>query len=392
MRILQVYPYFYPAWRYGGGTRVVYEVSRYLANRGHKVTVYTTDALDEKSRVKVSTHPHYVKGVKTYYFKNLSNYLASRYILPLPMGLLPRIKEEIKEFEIIHLHGSRTFLNTVVHYYAKKYGIPYVLQPHGSLPRIIEKQGLKKLYDWVWGNHILKDASKIIVVSKVEMEQCKEMGIDDSNITIIPNGLDIKRFKNLPRYGQFREKHGIGKKHMILFLGRIHKIKGVDFLIKSFACLVKEIEDVVLVIAGPDDGYRKECEKLVKDLNLKDSVKFVDYVDNVVEAYQDADVLVYPAIYEIFGLVPFEAIMCGTPVIVTDDCGCGELVKEAGCGFLVKYGDVHDLKEKMKLLLQRPELGQQMVERGKKYILKNLAWDKVVRKVEKVYEDCIHNF
>ena len=392
MRILQVYPFFYPAWRYGGGTRVVYELSRYLANRGHKVTVYTTDALDEKSRVKVSTHPHYVKGVKTYYFKNLSNYLASRYILPLPMGLLPRIKEEIKEFEIIHLHGSRTFLNTVVHYYAKKYGIPYVLQPHGSLPRIIEKQGLKKLYDWVWGNHILKDASKIIVVSKVEMEQCKEMGIDDSNITIIPNGLDIKRFKNLPRYGQFREKHGIGKKHMILFLGRIHKIKGVDFLIKSFACLVKEIEDVVLVIAGPDDGYRKECEKLVKDLNLKDSVKFVDYVDNVVEAYQDADVLVYPAIYEIFGLVPFEAIMCGTPVIVTDDCGCGELVKEAGCGFLVKYGDVHDLKEKMKLLLQRPELGQQMVERGKKYILKNLAWDKVVRKVEKVYEDCIHNF
>ena len=392
MRILQVYPYFYPAWRYGGGTRVVYELSRYLANRGHKVTVYTTDALDEKSRVKVSTHPHYVKGVKTYYFKNLSNYLASRYILPLPMGLLPRIKEEIKEFEIIHLHGSRTFLNTVVHYYAKKYGIPYVLQPHGSLPRIIEKQGLKKLYDWVWGNHILKDASKIIVVSKVEMEQCKEMGIDDSNITIIPNGLDIKRFKNLPRYGQFREKHGIGKKHMILFLGRIHKIKGVDFLIKSFACLVKEIEDVVLVIAGPDDGYRKECEKLVKDLNLKDSVKFVGYVDNVVEAYQDADVLVYPAIYEIFGLVPFEAIMCGTPVIVTDDCGCGELVKEAGCGFLVKYGDVHDLKEKMKLLLQRPELGQQMVERGKKYILKNLVWDKVVRRVEKVYEDCIHNF
>ena len=392
MRILQVYPYFYPAWRYGGGTRVVYELSKYLTNRGHKVTVYTTDALDEKSRVKVSTHPHYVKGVKTYYFKNLSNYLASRYILPLPMGLLPRIKEEIKEFEIIHLHGSRTFLNTVVHYYAKKYGIPYVLQPHGSLPRIIEKQGLKKLYDWVWGNHILKDASKIIVVSKVEMEQCKEMGIDDSNITIIQNGLDIKRFKNLPRYGQFREKHGIGKKHMILFLGRIHKIKGVDFLIKSFACLVKEIEDVVLVIAGPDDGYRKECEKLVKDLNLKDSVKFVDYVDNVVEAYQDADVLVYPAIYEIFGLVPFEAIMCGTPVIVTDDCGCGELVKEAGCGFLVKYGDVHDLKEKMKLLLQRPELGQQMVERGKKYILKNLAWDKVVRKVEKVYEDCIHNF
>jgi len=379
MNILQVTPFFTPAR--GGSVIVPYYLSKELTKRGHEVTVITTDFEFDKEYAK-SIEEMGVKVIPFHCIANIKLFLISP-------SMKKWLKKEINKFDVIHMHNFRSYQSNIVHHYAKKYGIPYVLQPHGSLPRIIEKQGLKKLYDWVWGDKILKDASKIIVVSKVEMEQCKEMGIDDSNITIIQNGLDIKRFKNLPRYGQFREKHGIGKKHMILFLGRIHKIKGVDFLIKSFGCLVKEVEDAVLVIAGPDDGYRKECEKLVKDLNLRDSVKFVGYVDNVVEAYQDADVLVYPAIYEIFGLVPFEAIMCGTPVIVTDDCGCGELVKEAGCGFLVKYGDVHDLKEKMKLLLQRPELGQQMVERGKKYILKNLAWDKVVRNVENIYSEVL---
>jgi len=393
MRILQVYPFFYPAWRYGGGTRVVYELSKYLANRGHKVTVYTTDALDEKSRVKVSTHPHYVKGVKTYYFKNLSNYLASRYILPLPMGLLPRIKEEIKEFEIIHLHGSRTFLNTVVHYYAKKYGIPYVLQPHGSLPRIIEKQGLKKLYDWVWGDKILKDASKIIAVSKEEAEYTQLMGVDGEKISVIYNGMDIESFRNLPEYGRFKEKHGIEGK-MILYLGRIHKSKGIDIVINAYSKLIKEInDDIVFVIAGSDDRYKAELEKLIKKLNLRDKIKFTGFVDEreKISAYVDADLFVHTVRYMGgVGLTPLEAILCDTPIIITDECG--ELVKEAGCGFLVKYGDVHDLKEKMKLLLQRPELGQQMVERGKKYILENLTWEKVVRKVEDVYESCVYNF
>ena len=79
--------------------------------------------------------------------------------------------------------------------------------------------------------------------------------------------------------------------------------------------------------------------------------------------------------------------MCGTPIIVTDDNGCGELVKKAKCGYLVKYGDVNDLKEKMKLVIENPEEGKEMVERGKKYIMENLTWDNVVGKVEEVYKD-----
>jgi glycosyltransferase involved in cell wall biosynthesis len=84
-------------------------------------------------------------------------------------------------------------------------------------------------------------------------------------------------------------------------------------------------------------------------------------------------------------------MMCGTPVIVTDDCGCGELVEESGAGYLVKYGDIEGLKEKMKWVIENPEEGKEMAESGKKYIEENLTWDKVVKRVEEVYEDCIHH-
>jgi glycosyltransferase involved in cell wall biosynthesis len=82
----------------------------------------------------------------------------------------------------------------------------------------------------------------------------------------------------------------------------------------------------------------------VEQLGLSDKVRFIGFMSPLAAAYQDADVLVYPSTYEIFGLVPFEALLCGTPVIVTDDCGCGEIIKEAGCGYLVHYGDVAGLE------------------------------------------------
>jgi glycosyltransferase involved in cell wall biosynthesis len=179
---------------------------------------------------------------------------------------------------------------------------------------------------------------------------------------------------------------------MILYLGRIHKSKGIDFVITGFSNLINEISDVIFVIAGSDDGYKAELEKLIEKLNLSDKVKFTGFVDekDKISTYVDADLFVHTVRYMGgVGLTPLEAILCNTPVIVTEECG--EVIKEANCGYLVEYGDVNDLKEKMKRVIENPEEGKEMVERGKKYIGENLTWDKVVRRVEVVYEDCIHH-
>jgi glycosyltransferase involved in cell wall biosynthesis len=390
VKILQVTNFFKPSWESGGPARVAYEISKKLIERGHEVTVYTTDGF--KSRLNVKTNKSIeIDGMKTYYFRNLSSYLAREMVLPIPYYLPMVVRREIMDFDVIHIHEYRTVLAIVVRYYAKKYGIPYVLQAHGSLPIIIKRQRLKKIFDILFGYRILRDASKVIAISEAEVKQYKQMSINDDKIVVVPDGIDVEAFKDLPTHEKFREKYDIKEDHMILFLGRIHKRKGIDFLIKSFSELTREMSDVVLVIIGPDDRYKVEVEKSIKTLNLGNRIKLIGYVDekDKLSAYVDADVLVYPAIFEIFGLVPFEAIMCGTPVIVTDDCGCGELVEKGNSGYLVKYGDVNDLKENMKYVIENPEEGKEMVKRGKKYINENLTYDKVVRKIEMVYKGVI---
>ena len=153
----------------------------------------------------------------------------------------------------------------------------------------------------------MKGASKVIAVSNTEAQEYKEMGIDQNKIALVPHGLDIESFNSLPTPGQFKRKNKIREKRLVLFLGRIHEIKGLAFLAESFSELVKEIEDVVLVVAGPDAGYEKELRELIKARGCSDRIKFTGYIggEEKLSAYVDADMLVNPRLDEVFGWVPF---------------------------------------------------------------------------------------
>jgi glycosyltransferase involved in cell wall biosynthesis len=113
------------------------------------------------------------------------------------------------------------------------------------------------------------------------------------------------------------------------------------------------------------------------------------YKNEKLEAYVDADVLVYPGLIEIFGLVPFEAIMCGTPVIVNDDCGCGEIIKEGKCGSVIKYGDIVELSIKISKVLANPDGAKENVKIGQQYIKENLSYDIIVERFLKLYSLCL---
>ncbi len=380
MRILQVIHYFSPL--HGGGSiEVVYQLSKALVQRGYEVVIYASDFELDKE------YAQSLNGVRVVLFHCIAN-IGLMLISP---KMKKQLKREIRDFDVIHMHNFRSYQNVIASRYAKKYGIPYVLQAHGSVLRIIEKQKLKKIYDTFWGYKILKHASKVIAVSNIEVEQYKQLGVGKDKIEVIPNGIDTDSFKNLPEPNQFKRKYHIREKYLILFLGRVHKIKGIDFLIKSFSKLTKELDDAVLVIAGQDDGYKREAKVLAKNLGLHDKVKFTGRIDGKDKlcAYVDADVLVYPSIFEIFGLVPFEAIMCGTPVIVTEDCGCGQLIKEAKAGYLVHYGDVEGLKDKILEAFRHPEDCKRMVKSGKKHIMKNLSWDNIAKQVTQAYSNAL---
>lgn len=393
MRILQVIDFFKPFWSAGGITPVCYFISRELVNRGHEVTVYSNGDGRESTSEVIKNIPQTMDGMVVYYFKNISSRLAKEnFYTPY---LLPGIaKKCIRNFDIIHIHTFRSTLAIPIWYYAKKHSIPYVLQAHGSLPYMNQKEYFKKIFDSIVGDKILKDASKVIALNSTEAAQYKKMDVAENNIEIIPNGIDLSEYEKLPDRGRFRTKYQIkDNEKIILYLGRIHKRKGIDLLINAYSKLVKDMKKARLIIVGPDDMYLSELKKQITELGIEDKVIFTGPLFNhdKLSAYLDADVLVYPAIYEIFGLVPFEAIISGTPIIVTDDCGCGEIVKEAECGYLVRYGDIEGLKNQILYVLNNPDEAKKKVLQGQKYIYNNLTWDKIVMKVEDVYEDLIRN-
>lgn len=389
LNILQVVPYFYPAWAYGGIPRVVYELSKELVKKGHDVTVCTTDVLDQDSRCDLSGKESVVDGIKVYYFRNLSNLLAYHYQLFLPVGLTDFIQRNISGFDILHLHGHRHLLNNIVHHYALKSNTPYIFSGHGTVLRIERRFFAKRVFDRVLGNMILRDAKHFVAVSENEVRQYEEMGVNRGKIDLIYNGIDIDAYRVLPEKDTFRKKYGLTGKKVILYLGKITPRKGVDFLVMAFSEL--KMDDSVLVIAGNDMGFKNKVEMIIKERLLVGRVIFTGLLvgEEKLSAYQDADVLVYPAIHEIFGLVPFESIMCGTPVIVTDDCGCGEIISREGIGYIVRYNDIYGLRDKITGILVDRNTAQEMVRRGREFIVNNLNWELIGNKFVDVYRRVI---
>ncbi|OGW44372.1 MAG: hypothetical protein A2Y66_07300 [Nitrospirae bacterium RBG_13_41_22] len=384
MNILQVTPYFYPAWSYGGIPRVVYELSKALVISGNKVIVLTTDVLSREKRYEKREDT--IEGIDVHYFRNISNYLAYHYQFYTPLGMRKWLSKSLNDIDIAHMHGHRHLLNNIAFETLKEKNIPYVFSAHGTFLRIERQLFLKKIFDLFWGNKIIQNASHFIAVSGKEADQYVSVGIPREKISVVYNGIDVEAYRELPEKGVFRDRYNLMDKKIVLYLGKITPRKGIDVLVKAIAELPHS--DTVLVIAGNDMGFKSAVDRLVKEFGVQKGVIFTGLLvgEEKLAAYRDADVLVYPAVYEIFGLVPFEAIMCGTPVIVTDDCGCGEIIGKIGAGYVVKYGDVQGLKDRILEVLKNKKEAQEKVQKGKEFIQRNLRWEKIAYEMEKVYE------
>jgi glycosyltransferase involved in cell wall biosynthesis len=174
MNILQVYPVFNPNVA-SGAAKVAYDVAQFLVKKGHQVVFYASDMEDWLTQGKCGNS--IVDGIVVHRFKTLLQILSRELKIYVTPQLAAISGDEIQKFDIIHLHGYRSFQNIVVHHYAEKYGVPYVLQAHGSLPRIMAKQRLKWIYDALFGYRLLRDASKVIAPTRTEAQQYKNMGV-----------------------------------------------------------------------------------------------------------------------------------------------------------------------------------------------------------------------
>ena len=394
MKILQVINAFYPPYSSGGAAYVAHNISKILARRGHEVTVYTTNVLSRNKLFNPKQNPNYISGVEVYYF-NVIFYKPSFQVY-FSKELVEAIRKNAVNYDVVHLHEYRSYISLVTNHYLRKRGIPYVLQAHGQLPRIMVKRGLKIVFDVFFGYRILHEASKVIALTRVEAEQYKSMGVPEEKIAIIPNGIDLSEYTDLPPKGAFKRKFNIpeGKK-IILYLGRIHKTKGIEFLIKAYAYLINEMNfrEAVLVIAGPDDGYLSEVKQLVDSLEAANKVMFTGMLSEKekISAYVDSTIVVNVEPKNVFGLVPLEAAACSTPVIVSRGNAISDVVNEGKFGFSIKYGNVNKLAEIISEVLTDDNLLKEMGQNGRKFVFENYDWANSVSKLERVYEEVMHD-
>jgi glycosyltransferase involved in cell wall biosynthesis len=385
MKILQVISTFYPALAFGGPVKVAYDISRELAKKGHEVEVYTTNAYDQTHNFKPKSREQIINGFKVTYFENLLR--TNNVFLSPEMIVMPR--KSLKKFDVVHIHFGRQLHDIAMGYFARKYYLPYILQAHGSLPRIMGKQRLKWIYDALFGYRVLRGASKVIALSQTEAKQCRGMGVPEEKIAIVPNGIDFSEYGDLPSKGSFKKKFNIEEdKKIILYLGRIHKTKGTDLLIKAYAYLIKNMRyyNSMLVIVGPDDGYMVEAKLLTKSLDVSDSVLFTGFINSKdkLEALVDSDVFVTPSFYG-FPLTFLEACATGTPIVTTT---LGDILEwiNGNVGY-VTSPTRHDLANAIHAIISDNGLHEKFSSNCKKIVKFEFSLEKMVKKIEQVYSE-----
>jgi len=248
---------------------------------------------------------------------------------------------------------------------------------------------------------VLSIADRIIVATLAEHSQLRFLYKANNNkLVIIPPGVDTCHFYPIPAD---EAKQFIGLKpddRMVLFVGRIEALKGVDTLIRAMSCLkVKDMHRPVhlAIIGGEPDVNAREMsmemarlQKLCDELCLGQMVVFLGKrgQDTLPYYYSAAEVLVMPSLYESFGMVALEAMACGTPVIASEVGGLGFLVQDGETGFTIPDGEPDKLCEKLSLLLTDHELRESMGRHAADYAC-SYDWERIAKQIVDVYDGLI---
>jgi len=204
---------------------------------------------------------------------------------------------------------------------------------------------------------LTRDCHRIIAPTNREKENLiLHYGALPERIGVVPCGVDLEQFKPMGKEIAKRQL-GLGNDKIILFVGRIDQLKGIDQLLKAMPYL-PNTQGLRLVIIGGDEHSQHEIEqlrKLSRDLHIQDSVTFLGLIkhEELPCFYNAADVCVVPSYYESFGLVALESLACGTPVVANDVGNLKSIIRQGETGYVTTDNTPHRLADKITLLLAK---------------------------------------
>ena len=390
----------------GGMNVYVRDLSRELGRRGIYVDVFTrlqkpalpkvSEALGQRCRTI-----HLPAGPETPYDKNL----VFDHLPEFVKGVKRFAQEEGIAYDLIHSHYWLS--GWVARELRESWDSPIIQMFHtlGRLKNTVaqSEEEMEMARRIEVETEIMAFVDRIVAATAMEKAQMTQLyGANPAKITVIPCGVDLSLFRPIPM-DEARERLDIcERKHMVLFVGRIERLKGIDTLLEAMAIVVQDLpnwqEEICVCIVGGDasedsaivDKEMQRLQDLRAELGIADLVTFLgaQAQDALPDHYSAADVVIMPSYYESFGMVALEAMACGTPVIASQVGGLSFTVQDGVTGFLVPDRDPPALAEKITLLLKekvlRNKLGIQGIEWAQQH-----SWAKIADQIMSLYSDTV---
>ena len=292
------------------------------------------------------------------------------------------------DFDVVHAHEIYQPISIQSFYAALKKKKPYGFTQHRSYcPKNAQGSFLKLFYQSI-GKKIIDSCAFVSATSSSAVEFLRSLGVK-RRIEKLPNCLDTEKFRPDIKTN-LEEKLGLQDHRSILFVGRLHKEKGVKYLVKAFRIIRDRYLDTKLILAG-NGPERKNLELQVTKLNLQNDVVFLNYFPykKMPELYNVCDIFVLPSVVEPFGMVLIEAMACGKPVIGSKVGGISDIIENGKNGFLIEPRNSYQLAEKIKILLSDEELRIGFGRKGRAKIQNTFSYVAVAQKAAKIYEEVL---
>lgn len=267
--------------------------------------------------------------------------------------------------------------------YAKKNNIPFIFHPI-----YYENKNRRKLiwqaYKNTIGRSTFAAANVVVVLSEFEKKRIQEAGMPVKRFEIIPPGVETKKFDS--RQPSPFPLHNI-QGTILLTVSRIAKSKGLQDSIRALPDIAKEIPNIQLVIVGEDFGYAQHLKALAKQLHVEQRVHMLGKLsdEQLIGAYQHADIFVHTSHYEAFGIVLIEAMAAGKPVVARNSTAIPTVVPDKKAGLLFITHD--DLIQSVITLCKDKIMAQEYGTYGKKHVQANFIWDASIKKLLNLYEE-----
>ena len=391
MKIGIICPASLPATQFGGILFLGVDLARELANEKHEVTIYTTDLDFANNPNTFNKKLPREENVQNFKIIRSHVWFSIKLFFVSP-GLYFRMINS--QQDIIHTIGIRSFQSFVGALVAYKKKIPLFVSDQGGLTthpdlhtRNVWTTILYKMQSPMI-RFIINQAKKIIVANEYEKKIFSQL-TDENRIEVVRNGINLESMKSSVN---FKKKYAVNQNYF-LFLGRFHRVKGIDTLLKAIN-LIKDhpiMSNVKLVVMGVDFGFEGEMLKMIKEMGLDNIIKIIKNPprEDVIAAYKESEFLVLPSRWELSPLTPLEGFAFKKPTISTKAHGIPHTLHDRKDSILVETENYKELSDMIIDLLNDKKKCERLGMEGYEFVHKECNSKRMAQQILNIYEKSI---